>query len=89
MADRYRVTVTVGRLSGHCAAGHKEGDTWVVENVEKPLSICPVALTAIWQKIYAMLFGAVFPFGPDDDTAFFSCPDNGYVKFKITRDKIE
>ncbi len=81
----YRVTIEVEKVSGPCAAGHKQGDSWTTTGVEQPLAICPVALTAIWQKVYAMLTGAHFPWAEDPDEARFSCPDSGIVTFRISR----
>jgi uncharacterized repeat protein (TIGR04076 family) len=87
MADKYKVVIEVDKLSGNCAAGHGEGDSWTLESIEQPLAICPVALTAVWQKIYAMLLGAQFPWADDPDVAHFSCPDKGIVTFRISRTK--
>lgn len=83
----YIVTIEVEKLNGFCAAGHKTGDKWITDSVEKPIPICPVALTAIWQKIYAMLLGATFTFADEPDVCHFSCPDAGIVGFKISRKK--
>ena len=83
---RYRVRIEVARVSGECAAGHKEGDSWTISRPDRPLAICPVALTAIWQKIYAMLLGADFWWAENPDEALFSCPDAGVVTFRISRE---
>lgn len=82
---RYRVIIEVDRVAGDCPASHKQGDSWTTERAEAPLTICPVALSAIWQKIYAMLTGANFWWADDPDVALFSCPDQGKVTFKISR----
>ena len=88
MAKKYRVNIEIEKLSGECAAGHAEGDSWTLERIEQPLAICPVALVAIWQKIYALFLGADFPWAEDPDVAHFSCPDRGIVTFRITREEI-
>jgi uncharacterized repeat protein (TIGR04076 family) len=86
---RYEVTIEVEDVVGGCSAGHKVGDKWKTKSPDTPLSICPVALVAIWQKIYAMLLGADFWWANNPNVAFFSCPDAGKVKFKISRTRID
>jgi len=86
---RYKVTIEVDKVSQECHAGHKEGDTWTIDSPDQPLAICPVALSAIWQKVYAMLLGADFWWAENPDEALFSCPDLGIVTFRISRKPVE
>ena len=88
MPGKYKVKIEVAETTEPCHAGHKVGDVWETDSPQQPLAICPVALTAIWQKIYAMMFGAEFWFAPTSEEAHFSCPDKGIVTFKITREEI-
>jgi len=86
---RYEVTIEVEKLTAECHAGHKEGDSWTISSPEQPLAVCPVALAAIWQKVYAMLLGAEFWWSAEPDVARFSCPDMGIVTFKISRRPVQ
>jgi uncharacterized repeat protein (TIGR04076 family) len=86
---RYKVTIEVEKVTQECHAGHKEGDKWTIDSPDQPLAICPVALNAIWQKVYGMLLGADFWWSEKPDEALFSCPDLGIVTFKISREPVE
>ncbi|TET38279.1 MAG: TIGR04076 family protein [Planctomycetota bacterium] len=88
MPENYKVTIEVDKLTKECPAGHRLGDKWETTRPDQPLTICPVALTAVWQKIYAMLLGADFWWADDPDVALFSCPDVGIVTFKISRETV-
>ena len=86
MADRYDVSIKVISQEGHCAAGHKEGDEWVMglHTSEKP--ICLPALNAIFSHQKVLRYGGSFQYQKDPYSATVPCPDAANpVIFRLTR----
>jgi len=85
----YPVRTTVISAHKDCGARHKIGDTWEISGIYEGATrgfICPTALGSLWCFIYAMRFGAEFPWGEDPDSVKAICPDqNTPVLFKIER----
>jgi len=71
------VKVTVISQKGHCAAGHEEGDTIVFDFDTNEIKgkICLHALYSLLPKIYAMAYGANFPWLEDKNCSTHACPD--------------
>jgi uncharacterized repeat protein (TIGR04076 family) len=87
----YKVRVTVAKAHPECGAKHKVGDTYEIWNVRRDTQkgwICPTAWASLFPFIYAMRYGAVFPWGEGPDINGFElcCPDiHTPVHFKIER----
>ncbi len=85
----YKVRTTVVSAHPDCGARHKVGDTWEISGVYEGATkgfICPAALASLWGFIYAMRFGAEFPWGEGPDSCVLVCSDpNTPVLFKIER----
>lgn len=78
--------IEVEEVSGFCAAGYKVGDTFIASGLDTPIpALCGGAYMALFPMQNALHSGAKFNFekNPLSKTRL-SCPDNGYVTFKIT-----
>jgi len=82
----YTVEVTVNSQKGTCSFGHRIGDKIVFNGKSVRGTICYSALMVLLPKVYAMRYGAEFPWAEDKDTIFNACPDaENPVVFKIRR----
>ncbi len=82
----YRIICTVIRQEGHCAMGHKVGDEIVMDKSGVHGDICFHALYSLMPKVFAMMYGATFPWLEDKDVATHACPDaENPVVFEIRR----
>lgn len=84
--QEYTVVVRVIRQEGHCAAGHQVGDEIIFDGLNVQGKICISALYSILPKVFAMRYGAQFPWLEDKDVATHACPDAwNPVVFEIRR----
>jgi uncharacterized repeat protein (TIGR04076 family) len=82
------VQVTVRSQKGKCAAGHKVGDKIVFDGKSVIGNICYSALLVLLPKVYAMRYGAEYPWAEDKDVICNACPDaKNPVVFEIRRIK--
>lgn len=85
----YDVEVTVIRVNGTCHfgdKGHKVGDKIYFDGEKIGGPICYSALTVLLPKIYAMRYGAEFPWAENKDVIYNACPDpENPVVFEIRR----
>lgn len=82
------VEVTVKNQKGKCAFGHKVGDKIVFDGKTVKGNICYSALMVLLPKVYALRYGAVFPWAEDRDVICNACPDaENPVVFEIRRVK--
>lgn len=77
--------VTVEKISGKCNANYVQGQEFIFNGMGTPENFCGGAYHVMFPAIFAMKFGAVFPFEKEPGVAHSTCPDNGYVTFKIKR----
>lgn len=86
--EGYTVIVTVISQQGHCAFGHQVGDRVVLDGRRVQGEICLHALYSFLPKVFAMRYGARFPWLKDPDVATHACPDAyNPVVFEIRRMK--
>lgn len=81
------VTVKVISQEGTCAAGHEEGDEieFDFDTNEIRGDVCLHALYSMFPKIFAIAYGASFPWTEQPTHA---CPDaKNPVVFEVTRDE--
>jgi uncharacterized repeat protein (TIGR04076 family) len=84
--DGYTVIARVIRQEGHCAADHQVGDEVVFDGLTVQGKICISALYSMLPKVFAMRYGATFPWLKDPDVATHACPDAwNPVVFEIRR----
>ncbi|MHA1303245.1 MAG: TIGR04076 family protein [Candidatus Heimdallarchaeaceae archaeon] len=86
----FEIRLRVIKQEGTCAAGHKVGDEVLIsyENNEIKGKICLHALYSILPKVFAMAYGAQFPWLEDQDISTHACPDyKNPVVFEVIREK--
>ncbi len=73
----YDIVLKVIKQEGTCAAGHKVGDEIRIsfDSNEIKGKICLHALNSVLPKVYAMAYGAEFPWLKDRDVSTHACPD--------------
>ena len=83
----YKIVATVTSQKGHCEFGHKVGDRVTFDGETVQGRVCLSALYSFLPKVYAMRYGADFPWIKDDkDVATHACPDAyNPVVFEIRR----
>ena len=83
----YRIVAKVISRNGTCRFGHQVGDTVVFDGETVQGRICLSALYSFLPKVFAMRYGADFPWLKDDkDVATHACPDaHNPVVFEIRR----
>ena len=79
MADEksvpYKVVCKVIKQEGRCAFGHKVGDEIVFDGRTVRGEICLHALYSLMPKVFAMRYGAQFPWLEDANVSTHACPD--------------
>ena len=73
--EGYTITARVIKQEGHCAAGHQVGDEVVFNGETVQGKVCIHALYSFLPKVFAMRYGAEFPWTEEDDVATHACPD--------------
>lgn len=84
----HEIILKVVEQKGHCVAGHSVGDEIIFnfETNEINGKICLHALYSVLPKIYAMAYGAEFPWLEDKDVSTHACPDAfNPVVFQVIR----
>lgn len=71
----YKIVCKVIRQEGTCEFGHKVGDEVVFDGRTVQGEICFHALYSLMPKIFAMMYGAHFPWLKDQAVATHACPD--------------
>lgn len=73
----YDIKMKVIKQEGHCVVGHEVGDEVFIsfEKNEIQGKICLHALYSILPKVFAMAYGAEFPWLEDPDVSTHACPD--------------
>jgi uncharacterized repeat protein (TIGR04076 family) len=79
------VKVKVISQKGHCEAGHKVGDEWLVGE-KTPPGMCIFAFASLFPFMTPLMFGGAFPWEKDPDKTTAVCPDpDNPVVFEISR----
>jgi uncharacterized repeat protein (TIGR04076 family) len=80
------IVVTVISQEGHCTAGHGVGDQVIFDGLHVRGKLCIHALYSMLPKVFAMRYGAEFPWLQDKDVATHACPDGfNPVVFEMRR----
>ena len=80
------IVARVIRQVGYCAAGHQVGDEIIFDGQSVQGKVCLHALYSFLPKVFAMRYGAEFPWLADKDVATHACPDAwNPVVFEIRR----
>ena len=72
---RYAVEARVIRQEGRCGFGHEVGDIILFDGKTIQGKICMHALNSFLPKVYALRYGAHFPWLEDPDVSISACPD--------------
>ena len=70
-----KIVARVIKQEGHCTAGHQVGDEVVFDGRAVGGKVCIHALYSFLPKVFAMGYGAEFPWLEDQDVATHACPD--------------
>ena len=80
-----QVIARVTSIKGACAAGHKVGDEFVIDQTAAS-GICSWALYALFPFAEVLQFGGSFPWEKDPARARVACPDpDNPVVFELRR----
>ncbi|MDD4980256.1 MAG: TIGR04076 family protein [Candidatus Omnitrophica bacterium] len=75
--------LTVTGVFGECYHGYKIGDELILEDFTHPPELFCLGLAhALFPVIYALSFGARFPFRDNQRSLLVTCPDGGKLEFK-------
>jgi 2-dehydropantoate 2-reductase len=78
-----RLKLTVNKVEGECYHGYKLGDEIILEDfTHPPKHFCLGLAHALFPVIYALSFGAKFPFRDNQRSLLVTCPDGGKLEFK-------
>lgn len=78
-----RLKLTVTKVEGDCYHGYKIGDEIILEDfTHPPKHFCLGLAHAMFPVIYALSFGARFPFMENQRSLHVTCPDGGKLSFK-------
>ena len=84
--EGFNIIAKVIRQEGHCAAGHRLGDQVIFDGLTVKGKVCIHALYSFLPKVFAMRYGANFPWLDDPDISTHACPDAwNPVIFEIRR----
>lgn len=87
MENWYKIKATVINQKGHCEAGHKVGDEYIIGDTI-PAGICTWTFFSLFPFISALQSGGAFPWEDDKETATVACPDpTNPVVFELKRIK--
>jgi len=79
-----KLKLTVVGVYGHCYHGYKAGDELILEDfTHPPKYFCLGLAHALFPVIYALSFGARFPFMENQRSLLVTCPDGGKLEFKV------
>jgi uncharacterized repeat protein (TIGR04076 family) len=82
----FTMVACVIQQEGHCAAGHQIGDEVIFDGQTVEGKVCIHALYSFLPKVFAMRYGAEFPWLEERDRATHACPDAwNPVVFEIRR----
>ena len=75
MSKPYRIIARVLSREGTCEFGHQMGDEVTFDGETVEGRICLHALYSLLPKVFAMRYGAEFPWLKDKNVAAHACPD--------------
>lgn len=78
-----KLKLTVTQVCGECYHGYKIGDELILQDfTHPPKYFCLGLAHALFPVIYALSFGAKFPFRDNQRSLSVTCPDGGKLEFK-------
>lgn len=81
-----KMVIEVEEKCGHCFYNYEVGQKFEVTGLKTPEGFCGAAYHLLFPVLFALNFGASFPFEKDPNCKTqTTCPDGGKIKFKVTR----
>jgi uncharacterized repeat protein (TIGR04076 family) len=78
--------IEVKECSGKCFYGYQQGQKMEVKGLKTPQDFCGAAYHMMFPVLFALNFGATFPFEENPNSLSTpTCPDGGHIVFKVTR----
>lgn len=78
-----KLKLTVTQVFGDCYHGYAIGDELLLDDfTHPPQHFCLGLAHALFPVIYALSFGAKFPFRDNQRSLLVTCPDGGKLEFK-------
>lgn len=78
-----KLKLTVSKVEGDCYHGYKAGDEIILDDfTHPPEHFCLGLAHALFPVVYALSFGAKFPFRDNQRSLLVTCPDGGKLEFK-------
>ncbi|MEW6606379.1 MAG: TIGR04076 family protein [bacterium] len=77
--------VKVQKETGRCFYGYKEGDQFEFDGLTTVGGFCGAAYHTIFPSLFALRFGATFPFEKEEKVIHTTCPDGGKISFEIRK----
>lgn len=78
-----KLKLTVTNIYGECYHGYKVGTELILDDfTHPPKHFCLGLAHALFPVIYALSFGAKFPFRENQRSLLVTCPDGGKLEFK-------
>src|SRR3989338_1853542 len=75
--------LTVTRVAGFCYHVYDIGDELILEDfTHPPKYFCLGLAHVLFPVVYALSFGAKFPFSDNQRSLLITCPDGGKLEFK-------
>lgn len=79
-----KLKLTVINVFGHCYHGYKQGEEIILEDfTHPPKYFCLGLAEVLFPVIYALNWGATFPFMENQRSLLVTCPDGGKLEFKV------
>lgn len=81
--EKYEIKIM--EVNGDCVAGHKPGDTYLMEGFKTPGGLCIHAFHALYPWLQVLRFGGKIPWEKEKEVSL-ACPDHkNQVVVKVFR----
>ena len=81
-----KMVIEVVKATGKCFYKYKVGDKWDIKGLKCIPGFCGAAWHVAFPALFALNFGAKFPFMDDQNSIdTVTCPDGGDIVFKVRR----
>lgn len=78
-----KLKLTVNKAGGHCYHNYKLGDVVILDDfTHPPEHFCLGLAHVLFPAVYALSWGAKFPFMENQRSLLITCPDGGKLEFK-------
>lgn len=79
-----KLKLTVTKQEGYCYHNYNVGDEFILEDfTHPPEHFCAGLVKSVFPCLYALTFGAKFPFMENTSSIPVTCPDGGKLSFKV------